>query len=627
MSDVAGTIEPQISREMVLVELEKILSSGAFINTNRLGVFLGHVVRQTLDGNAENLKEYQIGLDVFGRQESYDTRTDPVVRVGARQLRFKLDEYYREFGESDPVVISLPKGRYVPRFELRKIPPVPLPEPIPAPPAAVPEIETRPGYRSVAMIAVGILGIAAMVVLLTRSKPVPAAAGRSIAVLPFKNLSNDPSNQYFADGLVEEITNELTHIPGLRVIARSSVASAGQKSSDIHEIGRQLGIADVVEGTIERSGDRIKIVAHLQQVSDGALIWSNAYDRQASDLLNVQGEIASGIAHSLNAAGLPVAARVPDQKAQDAVWRGEFDLVQANPEALNHAEADFRKAVDIDPEYGAPYALLAIVKYNRALFSDSHNIPAANREEIESLARTALRLDPRLAAARGLLASLALQFDWDWKGAEQEYRQALAAAPDPNVANQYSMLLCFENRFAEADQQLHHAQEQDPIGEPTLYQMALVRLLEGRFSESREISQRLAEIAPQSTVPISMMANCYLNEHKPDLAAPLVKKLSERQPVSTIQAALEVQYGQRAEALRLIQPYEDQYPNTKVQRTAVAVIYAALKDEPNTVKWLNRAADDHEMSVLNAGVLPVYAPIRKSNGFQALLKRIGLQGK
>lgn len=621
MADVAGTIEPKIPREMVLAELERVLSSNAFINTNRLGAFLGHVVRQTLDGNAENLKEYQLGLDVFGRQESYDTRTDPVVRVGARQLRFKLEEYYREFGQSDPVIISLPKGRYVPRFELREISPVVSPE-LPLPPSP-PQVEIAPPNRTrqIFLMIAGIVFVAVVVFLLSKYKPI--ASAHSVAVLPFKNLSADPANQYFTEGLAEEITNELTHIPGLRVIARSSVTSAGQKTSDIREIGRQLGITDVVEGSVERIGENIKIVAHVQRVSDGALIWSNTFDPQAADPFKVQTEIASGIARSLNMASLPAPAHAPNREAQEAEWKGEFELTQMSMESLSKAESEARKAIAIDPGFGAPYALLAVIKYNRAIF----NMPAADRGEIETLARKALSLDPQLFIARGMLASLALQFDWDWKGAEQQYQQALAAGPDATVSYQYAMLLCFQGRFAETDEQLRRAQERDPIGEATLHSVALIRLLEGRFAESREISQRLLLLAPESVVPAGLIASSYLDEHKPDQAAPFVKKVVAKQSASTMQAALEVQYGQRDEALRLIQPYETQYPDTKVPRTAVAGIYAALRDEPNTLKWLNRAADDHEFAVLNVGVLPVYAPLRKSDRFQVLLKRLGLRGK
>ena len=628
MADV-GTVGPEIPREVVLAELERVLSSESFVNASRLGAFLGHVVREALDGNADNLKEYQLGVDVFGRQESYDTRNDPVVRVGARQLRFKLGEYYRDFGQSDPVIISLPKGRYVPHFELRETLAVSTPVADPVSESAIPaapEIPVRRPLHLRAALAVSVIALAAAGALASRYRLAPAAASPSVAILPFKNLSPDPSNQYFAEGLAEELTNELAHIPGLRVLARSSVNAVAQKTSDIREIGRQLGITDVVEGSIQRSGDRVIIVAHVERVSDGALVWSNRFDRQTSDLLKVQTEIASGIANSLNAARLPAPTHMGNQKAQEAVWKGEFELaVGADLDSLNRAEAEFRRAIEIDPGYGAAYGMLGIVKYNRAMFTDSHNIPSESRSEIESLSRTALRLDPHLVAARAMLASLALQFDWDWKGAEQEYREALAAGPNPTVSVQYAMLLCFEGRFAEADQQLRNAQDQDPVGNSTLYQTALVRLLEGRFAESREVSQRLAVIAPASLVPASMIASAYLDEHKPDLAAPYAQKAIGSQAISTMKAELEVRYGHRDEALRIVRSYEDQYPNAKVHRSGVAIVYAALNDEPNTIKWLNRAADDHEMSALNAGVLPVYKPMRKSDGFQAFLRRIRLE--
>src|SRR5580704_3360037 len=234
--------------ELVIRQMEAILVSETFVNAPQLSRFLRYIVERTLQGDTDGLKEYQVGLEVFGRNGTYDTRIDPVVRVEARRLRSKLSEYYADQGCNDEIVISLPKGAYVGRFEQRH----PALE-TPAAPAEAPRVIAPVVRRAHPVLLVSAcVGFGAALLsgffVLRSSHETPA----SIAVLPFANLSADPANQYFSDGLTDEITDALSRLKTLRVIARSSAFQFKGKAADVRDVGRQLHVATVLEGSVER---------------------------------------------------------------------------------------------------------------------------------------------------------------------------------------------------------------------------------------------------------------------------------------------------------------------------------------------------------------------------------------
>lgn len=615
-------------RDAVAAELEKILASKVFINANRLSALLRHVVEQTLDGNAGGLREYQLGVDVFGRKESYDPRADPVVRVEARQLRFKLEAYYQEFGQADEIVISLPKGRYVARFDRRDRLDTAAASPEAEgsdvqPPQAGAAGVLRPGRR-MAFAVMGtalVLGITAWA-FLTR---IARVENRSIAVLPFTNLSTDPANEYFSDGLTDEVTDALARTRGLRVIARSSAFRFKGKTVDVREVGRELGVTHVLEGSVERSGDRIKVIAHLERVSDGSQEWSRTFERQSSDLFAVQSELAEGIARNLNAAAAPVARHVPSDEVYRLAIEGRYEEQQMTPQAVANAEAKYRRAIELDPDYAAAYALLA------SAINDDYTARGGTRgnedasKTIGQLLRRAIELDPTDSGAHVLLAAQMMQYNWDWIGAEKELRLARSEGPTAVGETYFAFLLCFHGRFAEADEHLKLAQVMDPLGVATLTNSANIRNLEGHFAEALESFRKLGQLAPSSPLAPTMISLTYIEQGRPEAALPQIRELEKRFPqYAMFEAMAQARAGHREEALRLMRPFEDQYPNTAPAMQWFALVYGFLGDEPDTVKWLERSADRHEFQAMNLAVHPVFAPMRNSPGFQALRKRMGL---
>jgi TolB-like protein/Tfp pilus assembly protein PilF len=539
----------------------------------------------------------------IGHAETAPSGLDPRLdSVLSKALRKNPEERYRSAAEMDADLARYLEGQPVRARRPRRLRPIAL-----------------------VVAAIGLCGAAGLGWRFG-VRPRVSESPPSIAVLPFANLTADPANQYFSDGLTDEITDSLARLKTLRVIARSSAFQAKGKAADIREIGRLLNVANVLEGTVERSGDRVKIIAHLERVSDGSLLWSNTYERSASDLFAVQSELAAGIAGSLRlAAGVPTATHIPNPEAHDLVMKGAYDVQQMTTESLTRAELEYRRAIDLDPDYARAYLGLGSTKWDQFAARGSSYQTEAERKSAEQWYRKALELDPELSQAHALLATIAMQYDWDWTRAERELRLAVAGPSSAAAESFYAFFLLFRSRFAEADQHIRRMLDLDPFSTATLNNLAVDRNLEGRFAEAREISQRMAAQYPNMIPPWQMIGATYVEEGHPELALPVFQQLKPRFPQAAAFEAMGcAAAGRRDEALALLRPYEEKYPNSGISLQWFALAYALMGDEPNTMKWLERSADRHEWQALAIAVHPVFAPMRNSPGFRALEKRMGL---
>ena len=616
----------EVSAEEVMAALSLILASDAFANVKRPSLFLRHVVESTLRGEQTLLKETLLGIEVFGREPSWNTRIDPVVRQEAARLRKRLARYYE--AESSEVRIELPVGTYVPRFirvtsqtadaEIIRIePPVEVT-------ADAPRKPRRYGWLAFAATILLLGGLGA-------NWRVPASRAvdisPSIVVLPFTNLSTDPANEYFADGLTDEVTEELVHLNSLRVVARTSARVFKGTNADVREVGRQLNVSYVLEGSAERSGDQIRISTHLERASDGSHVWSQTYNRPAKDLLTVQSELATAIAGSLQAgAGHAVAARhVPNLEAHDLYERGSFEIDNATPESISRAEQDLRRAVQIDPEYAMAWNGLGAAKYNLAA-AYGRNHTQAEITEAKQFYHKALGIDPALSEARANLGFIALTDDWDWAAAERELQLASRERPNPAAEMQYGLLLAFRGRFSEADRRLESARSLDPVDSAVSMDIILVRYWESRFPEAIALARQVLERYPNLLGPQMMLNLSYIEEGHPELALENLRSIEKRfPPIRVLEVMALSRSGHREEGLRLIHQLESEYEQDPgVFRQWFALAWASLGDHPQTLKWLQRSADLHEFQVLNLAVNPAFAEMRNDPGFQALVKRTGL---
>jgi len=251
---------PTPSAESVERQLRQVLKSPIFARSKELCRFLQFAVEQKLRNRSVRLKEYLIGVTVFGRGETFNPGTDPIVRVQARRLRSKLSLYYETEGRGDSVVIDLPSGSYVPVFRLR---PVTVPEP-------------------------------------GRPDDTPAERRRSVVVLPFVNIG-PAENERFSDGLTDELIHALSKTADLRVVARTSAFHFKGKTDDIRSIGERLGVDALVEGTVRSHGNHLRVSAGLIDVADGAVLWSEVYEQTADEMFTVQEHLSERIAEKIEA--------------------------------------------------------------------------------------------------------------------------------------------------------------------------------------------------------------------------------------------------------------------------------------------------------------------------------------
>jgi len=272
---------PQAARS----ELERVLASPGFARNERLSRFLRYVVERHLEGRDSEIKESLLAIEVFGRPTDYDPKQDPIVRTEASRLRARLSEYYLGEGKDDPLVIELPKGGYVPAFRAGVGGQVPVPQNR--------RSSRRWPWAAAAVACVLVLLAAGWWRLQRQNEPV------SIAVLPLINLNQDSANDYFADGLTGEIIRNLSLIDGLAVRSETSSFAFKGKPQKARDAGKQLEADYLVEGSVLRSGQQLRINAQLVRASDDFPLWSGRYDRELTDVFAIQDEISRGIVNSL----------------------------------------------------------------------------------------------------------------------------------------------------------------------------------------------------------------------------------------------------------------------------------------------------------------------------------------
>ncbi len=285
--------EAPIPVEAVRAQMEKILATELFAGSERLSRFLRFTVEEALQGRADQLKEYVLGVEVCDRKKSFDPRLESIVRTEAGRLRAKLKEYYETLGRNDPVRIDYGRGSYAPVFEWRKRT------------ASALRQWFRRHWKTAAVVTSVVLlealthGPASLFWRnLSRGEP-GRAPPSSIVVLPFTDLSPEKGQEYFSDGLTEELISRLSQVQGLRIVARTSSFQFKGKTQDIRKIGKELNVEGVLEGSIRKSGNRLRITTQLIDVADGFHVWSQSYEREMKDVLETQVEIAQAIVDSL----------------------------------------------------------------------------------------------------------------------------------------------------------------------------------------------------------------------------------------------------------------------------------------------------------------------------------------
>ena len=462
--------DPSVApRDALFEQLDKILSSPPFQTSERSSTLLRFLIEQSVSGRAERLKEYEIGTEVLGKSPAFDPRTDPIVRSEVSRLRSRLEKYYAASGQTDLLIIGLPKGSYLPRIQTRS------PQPV----------RTRErglwGFRRVGWLSAGVVAAACAiaVVLWTQPPRQSAPANVSIAVLPFANLSGEASQEFFSNGVTQEIITALAAVPDLRVVARGSASQFKGDGKDMRAIGRALGASHLIEGSVRKDGSRVRITAQLVSAEDGVNIWVGSYDRELTDVFAIQEDIASAIAGALrtplglNPGEQLIANRAIDPASYEQFLRGKAEMLKARG-GFAQQIATLEPVVARNPSYAPAWAILAKAYRNAAQY---HEIAARQNaspgeflrlrdtylEKMETAARRAIELDPNSADALMMQATIEANRK-KWALAEDLAVKAITFDPtNPYVLDTWANGLLMLGRVKEAVAMQRQLRELEPF--------------------------------------------------------------------------------------------------------------------------------------------------------------------
>jgi len=455
-SDFGVTLDQDRVRDQV----QRILRSEQFGNAPGLEKALAYLVEQSLAGRGGELKEVILGLEVFNRGAEFDPRTDSSVRTQIGRLRSRLSSYYDGPGRADPIVIEIPKGTYAPVISARDQagPPSATDEPAVAV-QAVPRKRTSL-WLWIAAAAVIAIGAAAWIAsAMWKSEPVS-----SLAVLPFIDLTPEHNYEFFSEGIAEEIIDALVQNERLRVIARTSSFQYKGQDRDIRRIGRELNVDAVMEGSVRKDGNHLRITAQLNRVRDGSHVWSQSFDLPAEDLLAIQREVSASIAMRFSAGNTQAVRAHPVDPETYRMFLEARYLFNgaANPESMRGAVEAYRKVVGRDGRYALAWAGLADAYTYMAIFQTLGGA-TQDYQDARDAAQRAISLNPRLAEAHAALAGIYLAHDWNFDQAERESREAVSLSPGSSWAHHWMYHVHqVRGRLPEARDELEKSLSLDP---------------------------------------------------------------------------------------------------------------------------------------------------------------------
>ena len=485
------------------------------------------------------------------------------------------------------------------------------------------------------IIIITIITLSILSVWRLRSRA-PASTGiRSIAVLPLENLSGDASQSYFADGMTDELITDLAQISALRVISRTSVMVYKGARKPLPQIARELNVDAVVEGTVLRSGDQVRITAQLIEAATDKHLWSQSYEGELRDTLALQNRVASAIADQIRINLTPQEqaalknVKVVNPDAYESYLKGRYFWNKRTADGLKVALAYFKQAIEEDPKYAQAYSGLAdtyalLGDWQYAVMTPKEAFPKAKAAAIK-----ALELDNTLGEAHNSLAFVLDGFDWDFDSAGKEFQRGIELSPGYATAHHwYAWHVSLLGRYDEAIAEMRKAQNLDPLSLIINADLAEVLVLAHSYEESIQQSRKTIEMDPNFALAHNQLAQAYLQKHMYDEAVAELQqavKLSGNSPTCMANLARAyVASGKRNEAVKLLGDLKKRSNPGYSNASEIAMIYASLGDTDQAMNWLEKGYEER----FNPGVLlrPGFDPLRSDPRFQILLRRIGLPG-
>jgi TolB-like protein len=467
-----------------------------------------------------------------------------------------------------------------------------------------------------------------------------------LAVLPFDNLSGAKEDDYFSDGLTEEMITQITRLQAseLAVIARTTAQHYDASSKSLDQMKKEMGVGYVLEGKVRRGGKRVRITAQLIQLKDQTQLWAETYERDLSDVLSVQADIAQAIAREINLAlNLSQSTRLSDlQKghgqvqpaAYDAYLKARYNLHQMTPGAISKSIEDFERAIQLDEKYAPAYAGLASAYALLAIAPFDLLPPREAMPKAEKAARKSLELDSSFAEAHTALALVNHHYHWKWEEAAAGYEMAIELNPDhADTHLWYSWLLLALGRrdaaFDEIEQTMSIVQETDPHRLVAVHTTRAAAYYFGReYQRAVDECEKAKQLDPEYFMLHFIAGRAYmrLNEHARAIAH-LKQARKETGEMPLMDAALGLAYavsGKKAETMKLAEAFKAAAKKRYIPPTYFGMLFAGLGDKDKAMMWLEKAYDDRADGLTWLNVEPMLDEVRSDPRFQDLIRRIGL---
>jgi TolB-like protein/DNA-binding winged helix-turn-helix (wHTH) protein/Tfp pilus assembly protein PilF len=503
---------------------------------------------------------------------------------------------------------------------------------------ASPPAQRRLSARDALLLAGALAALVMAAFVLAERRPISSPATRTpvrLAVLPFANLSGDPEQEYFSDGLTEEMIARLGRLAstGLRVTARTSVMRYKGAAQGASQIGRELGVAYLLEGSVRREAGRVRISARLIDVSEETHLWTETYERDATGVLAIQNEVAERVARSLAMTLLPgsvVRSITTNPPAYEAYLRGRQAWNRRTPASFEKALRYFQQAIALDPQYAAAHAGLAdtyglLCAYAYAVVPPREAMPRAREA-----ARRAIALDETLAEAQASLGWVSFVYEWDWAAAESALRRAIALNPSYATGHLwYSRLLAARGRLDESLAEARLANELDPLSPMHGTRIGSHLYLARRFDEAVAAHRRTIELEPEFGVAHLELGLTHLARGAPEEASAALRRAREllgesTMPLAFLGRAL-AESGRQAEARQVLAELQALSRARFVPAFNIAVVQLGLGQRDAAVASLRRACEERFYSMVFLKVDPVFDAVRADPAFGELVRCVGLE--
>lgn len=492
----------------------------------------------------------------------------------------------------------------------------------------------RRTYVGIAIVIVLMIGGALLAYWLRRpAAPESLATIRSLAVLPLKNVPDDANYEYLSDGITEGLITALSQIEDLKVISHGSVLRFKRRDSDPQEVGRQLGVASILEGSVRRDGDRVRVSVRLVKTEDGSVLWAGeTYERSIDDLATLQDEITNQLATRLEAkllgrdhASTPRHSR--DAEAYQLYLKGRFFWNKRTQDGIEKSIEFFNQAIARDQKYAMAYSALAESFVLQSLWGSTPS--RESNSKAREAAEKAMVLDVTLAEPHVALALIKEQYDWDWIGAEREFQQALKLNPNYATAHQwYGEFLVFMGRTEESIKALRRAKELDPLSPIINTQVGYPYYCARDYDAAIVEFKNALELEPNFAPALNYLARSYQAKGLNEEAMTTFHKAVEHSGGSPVMKArlgwAYAKIGKTGEARRILNELEEEAKTRYVAACLIASLHVALGDKEQAFAWLDKAFQERDVLLLTLNIESHLDPLRSDKRFQDLVRRVGL---